>query len=768
MAGFFAAIGRFSVRFRFIVALAWIVVTIVSVRAFPSLASVSKDNNSGFLPANSPSMQASNLAAVFQNTDLVPSIIVAARPTGPMTAADQAAVDRLIPMVKALPNVKVVRDNGISPDGSARQVEVLANVSFNGTGRASQLVKDVRHAFSTVGAPPGLQLHLTGELPTAVDSQAQAGSSRNATQGLSFIFIILLLLVAFRALLAPLVTLVPAALVLTLSGPVIAASTHLGVQVSSITQVILIVLILGAGTDYGLFLVFRVREELRRGLAPHDAVVRAVTKVGETISFSAFTVIAALLSLLLADFGFYQGLGPALAIGIGLMLLAGLTFLPAVLAIFGRAVFWPTRVSDMGGERAGVWGRVAAGAARRPAATVLIGITFLVALALGNVGIGNTGFADVSSGPSGSDSAAGQSALTAHFPGLSTSPSAVLFRFDQPIWSHPATLDAVQARLRTVPEFAGVVGPLTPNGINLGSARLSALHRQLGPAARLPRQEPAGLSVPPQAYNAYRATAQFISADSRTVQWFAVLKNNSTGDAKAVDQTPAIRDRISAIGRSVGANASGLYGVLAFAYDVNHISTADLIRIIPVVTIIIALLLALVLRSAVAPLYLVASVVLSYLAALGFAAIVFVRLGPDSGINFVLPFLVFIFLMALGSDYNILVMTRIREEAHQMPLRRAVPHAIGVSGTTVTTAGMILAGSFAVLAVAAGNQPGADQVRQIGYGIAAGVLMDTFLIRTLLVPSMVVLLGRWNWWPSPLFRAAEPVDDRMGAAERSA
>jgi RND superfamily putative drug exporter len=182
---------------------------------------------------------------------------------------------------------------------------------------------------------------------------------------------------------------------------------------------------------------------------------------------------------------------------------------------------------------------------------------------------------------------------------------------------------------------------------------------------------------------------------------------------------------------------------------VSHISGTDLERIIPIVAVLIALLLAIVLRSFVAPLYLVASIVLSYLAALGLVGIVFVHLGGEDGINFILPFLMFVFLMALGSDYNILIMSRIREEAHELPLRDAVARAIGRTGSTITTAGVILGGTFAVLAVAGGPAGGA-QIRQIGYGIAAGILMDTFLLRSLLVPSLVVLLGRWNWWPSHL------------------
>ena len=154
------------------------------------------------------------------------------------------------------------------------------------------------------------------------------------------------------------------------------------------------------------------------------------------------------------------------------------------------------------------------------------------------------------------------------------------------------------------------------------------------------------------------------------------------------------------------------------------------------------------LRSAIAPLYLIASVVLSYLAALGLSSIVFIKLLGDGGLTFLLPFLMFIFLLALGEDYNILVMTRIREEAHDHSLHDAVIRAVGASGPTITSAGLVLAGTFGVLAIAGSSGPGGDQVRDIGVGLAVGILMDTFLVRTLLVPSTVAILGRWNWWPS--------------------
>ena len=365
MSHFFTSLGRFSVRYRFLIVVAWIVVTFLAVRFLPSLGDVAKDTTSGFLPANSASMQAAALAAPFQDSSLAAATLVVARDGG-LTADDNAAIDRLEAQIRGVDRVKLVADLGVSEDGAARQALIQAAVvAFSAGPEAQATVDAIRAQFTATNPPAGLQIHLTGQLATAVDTVTASGSSQNQTQQLSFLFIVLLLLLAFRAVIAPIVTLVPAVFVLVLAGPVIAESTKVGVQVSSITQLLLIVLVLGAGTDYGVFLVFRVREELRRGLTPHEAVVQSVSRVGESITFSALTVIAALMSLVVAEFAFYQSLGPALAIGIALMLLAGLTLLPALLAIFGRAVFWPTGAA-VRAPRPGLWDRIGVVTTRRP------------------------------------------------------------------------------------------------------------------------------------------------------------------------------------------------------------------------------------------------------------------------------------------------------------------------------------------------------------------------------------------------------------------
>ncbi|MBO0815445.1 MAG: MMPL family transporter, partial [Actinobacteria bacterium] len=294
----------------------------------------------------------------------------------------------------------------------------------------------------------------------------------------------------------------------------------------------------------------------------------------------------------------------------------------------------------------------------------------------------------------------------------------------------------------------------------------TALHSKLGEARALPPTPPPGSTVPPGAYAAYRATANFVSPDGRTVLYETGLKAGDPGTTEAMNATPSLRAATTQVAHSIGASDSALGGEAPALYDISSISNSDLQRIIPIAILAIGILLALVLRSLVAPLYLIVSVGISYLAALGLSVLIFIKIGNSGGLVFFMPFLMFIFLLALGEDYNILMMTRIREEAHRHPLRNAVARALSATGSTITSAGLVLAGTFIVLTVVAGSGSGGEQVRDIGLGLALGVLMDTFLVRTLLVPSTVVLLGRWNWWPSKMSRMPAPAEPaELSAAE---
>jgi putative drug exporter of the RND superfamily len=717
----FTRLARFDVRFRWIIVAAWIAAAIAIPKTLPSLADVVNSNNAQFLSASAPSVQAQALAEPFLGRN--PSstaIIVAATTSGPLTVADNAAITRAEQLARHVPGVSLVRDEGTSRDGQAREALVASSSGIAGTA-AKDVVDGIRAAFGAARAPAGLSMHLTGQLAQTVD--AASTSKAGSTTAFSLIFIVVLLLVVFRSALAPLITLIPAGLSLAVAEPVIAEAAKHGMSVASIVQLLLIVLVLGAGTDYGLFLVFRVREELGGGTEPREAVVRALTRVGETITYSAITVIAALLNLLIAPFGIYQHTGPALAIGLAVMLLAGLTLTPALLAISGRAAFWPSRPRP-GAETSRTWQRIAAAVVRRPAVTLAAGAVIFGALAAGLAGYTTSGF--VNGPPAGSDSAAGAVVLAAHFPRASAGADQLLLRYPGSVWQDPAVLARAQRQLAASPVFGQITGPL---GTGPGQDSLAAL-------AREPRA----------------ALAQFISPDGRTISFYASMAAGPPGSAGAINAIPAARTALAEAARSTGAQTSGITGQDASSYDINSASSSSLIRVIPVVLVLILVLLALLLRSLIAPWYLVITVGLSYLAALGFGMIVFVHLGSQAGLNFVLSFLLFIFAMALGEDYNILVMTRIREEAARAAsLRDALTRAIGVTGKTVTSAGIILAGTFAVLGL---TGSGNTQVQEVGFSIAFGIVLVTFFVQTLLNPAIAVLLGRWNWWPSRLSRPA--------------
>ena len=754
MSELFGSLGRGVVRLRWVIVVAWVVGTVAAVHELPSMSSQVDDDNRAFLPASAPINRAAALAQPLAgSTQLAQVPLVAVAEGRALDASDEAYLTRLSRRLAQTPSVTQVLFIGISPDRRAVQILARSSRSYLDQSGDQQLIDGLQNVVVSTPAPPGIEVHLSGQLATNVANQRASARTQSLTQTLTILFILVLLLVIFRALLAPILTLLPALLALLLSEALIGGLGNVGLKISSVTPLLLIVLVLGAGTDYGLFLVFRVREELQVSVDPRQAVSRALAKVGESITASGATVVVALLSLAFADFGVYRDLGPPLALGIGIMILAGLTLVPALLAIFGRAVFWPAHALASGPARpVGWWGTVAARLVRRPGVSLSIGVGALGLLALATLGFEPGGFSTGLAAPPASDAAAGNAAVAAHFPQTTQNPTNLLFRFSTSAWSDPDEVVRAQRVLASARPFSHLAGPFNANGGSLGPAELVALHARLGPARDLPELPPSGLGVSVSEYNAYRATALFVSADGHTVQFEAGLRAGDPGSTAALDAVPSMRLAVASAARASGASASGVAGEAPALYDVSATSDADLGKIIPIAVLAIGLVLALVLRSLVAPIYLILSVVLSYLASLGLAVVLFIFLGGQGGITFLLPFLMFVFLLALGEDYNILVMTRIREEAQRAPLHRAVVRAVGATGPTVTSAGLVLAGSFLVLALTGSTSPGNGDVTAIGVGLAVGILLDTFVVRTVLVPSTVQLLGRWNWWPGRMGR----------------
>ena len=772
MGTFFTAAGQIAVRFRWAIILAWVAGTVAAMMLLPTLSSVTQSDNTSFLPASAPSEQAAQLASPLQGASLTAVTVVAGRAGGPLGQADQAAIARLSGALSRVAKVVSVRDAGQSADGQAEQLTVLAGLARSAGLAASQqatLVAGLRDAIRAAALPAGMQAHTAGAVATRVDNNATSSRTGSQVQWFSIIFVVALLVAVFRSALAPLIAVLPALVVVLVAERLTAEAAVHGLGVSQIASLLLIVLVLGAGTDYALFLMFRVREEMRAGLPCHKAIELSVARVGETITFSAGILIAALLSLAAASFSLYSGLAAPLAIAIGLMLIAGLTLLPALLAVCGPVAFWPSSVRP-GAGRVGWWGPVCARIVRRPVVTLVAGLVVFGALAVVSFGYLASGFGGAVTAPSGSDSALGDALLAEHFPQAAANPTLIVLRLRRPAWVQAGLVAAAERQLAADPGFTAVSGPLDANGTPLTPARYAALHAAYGPARVLTAAS--GSRVPPDelaAYESYRASGSYVSANGYTISFATSLAAGSPSTTAAEEAVPAIRADAARAAQAAGASAYGVTGQAPFTYDVAQLSDSDLRTVIPIAIAVIAVLLALVMRSLIAPLYLIASVVLSYFSALGLTVLVFDKAAGQPGLTFILPFLLFMFLLALGEDYNILVMSRIREEAHRLPLPEAVSRALNVTGTTVTSAGLVLAGTFGVLAIVGSGSAGQQNVRTIvdvGVGLALGILMDTFLVRTLLVPSAVVLIGRWNWWPSRLGRL-RPADFPVSAAAAS-
>jgi len=750
---FFAGLARQVVRFRLLVIAGWVVIIAVAMVTLPALGSEVNSDPSLFLSSSAPSVQAASLGSPLLGAKTTSKITIIAARSGRLTQADEAAIRREANLAHQISGVKSVRYVSVSPAGNAVQLEVDVTKNASDARGLKPVVSALQATFPNAGAPADLQLHLAGKVATNAANNSSSNKAMGQIRTYSILLIIVLLLIMLRSPIAALVTFAPGVVALLVSEKFIAVLGEHGLQISSVAQTLLTVLVLGAGTDYGLFLVYRFREELRAGAEPDKAIVNALTRVGESITASAGTVILALLTLLLASFGLYHDLGVPLALGIVVVLLAGLTLLPALLAMTAKIMFPGSLSRPVGAvDRPGLWGRAAGHAVKRPLLVLGAGVVIFGVLALAVTGYKAASINKSETAPAGSDAAAGNALLAADFPQSAVSPSDLILRYATPVWQHPDSLSTAGASLARSGLFTGIAGPLDANGTALSPSTYTKLRASLGDPRKLPLAEASGSTVPRAEYDAYRASGQYVSTDGTTVRFEAGLRAGTQQSTAAMDATPAVRAAVAAAARDSGAVANGVAGQAAGNYDVSTTADHDMVRIVPVAVLAIALLLGLVLRSLVAPLYLVVSIVVSYLAALGLTTFLVIDLGGQQGLVYILPFLMFVFLLALGEDYNILIMTRIREEVTAgLPMREAVVRAIGKTGPTVTSAGLILAGTFAVFAVAGGGVMG-GQLQAIGLGLALGILLDTFGVRTLLVPSVVVLLGRWNWWPSRLSR----------------
>ncbi|GAA3388507.1 MMPL family transporter [Cryptosporangium minutisporangium] len=683
---------------KWVIVALWIALLIPAFLLAGKLGDVEQNDNAAWLPGNAESTAVIDRAAKFRPTDTVPAIVIYDRPAG-VTPADLAKARADAEAFTGIPDVAGLPQGPLpSRDGKAIQTVVEVRTDKEGWEGIGKVVD----AMTEVGEANanGLGFHVTGPAGYASDS-IKAFSSGGGLTTITAIVVVLILLLTYRSPLLPLLPLLTAGGALLMSEAVIyLLAKHAGLVVNKQTSFILTVLVFGAATDYALLLIARYREELRRQEDRHEAMAEALRRSGPAIIASAATVAVSLTLLMLATLNSTQGLGPACAVGILVGLLAMVTLMPALLVICGRWIFWPVKPTYGAVEesKAGIWTRLGTAVSGRPRLVWVGTALALGVMAIGVIGLKADGLANSDQFTNEPQMAVGEQIQSRHFPAGSGDPLYVV--------AEATTAEQVRTVLSEVPGVVAVSPPLIEDGDALLVGELA------GPAG-------------------------------------------SEAAIRAVEQARSAVHRIDGADAQVG-------GSTAISLDTQDAAARDSEVIIPAVLVTVFLILVLLLRAIVAPLLLIATVVLSFAAALGVSSLVFNHLFGFAGAEASFPLLTFVFLVALGIDYNIFLVTRVREEALRHGTRRGALQGLSATGGVITSAGLVLAGTFAAMA----SLP-LVFAAELGFAVAFGVLLDTLIVRSILVTALTLDVGWWMWWPSQLSRRPDdppPPTDELDRA----
>lgn len=696
--------------------LVWLVGASLGGPLFGKIDEVSSNDQTNYLPESADATQVQKLLGEFNDSEAIPAIALFTS-TEELTEADLTAIEDAVAQAPSLEGIgDEVSPALASDDGKAAQafIPIQSDAELADTAEAlgAQLRQDV---------PDGITVYITGPAGFSADLVAGFSGIDGLLLGVALLAVLVILVLVYRSLLLPLVVLATSLFALCVALLVVWWLAKFEVLLlSGQTQGILFILVIGAATDYALLLVARFREELRVSQDKGAAILAAWKGSIEPIAASGGTVIAGLLCLLLSELKSNSTLGPVAAIGIVFAMLSALTLLPALLLLFGRAVFWPRRprfepevvAEEHGLRKVGLWARVARFVTRRPRVIWIVTTLVLLAGAAGVTQLNANGVPQSDLVLGASEARDGQVALGEHFPGGSGSPVSVV---------------VAEGRLQ---DAADVL--LANDGID-GVSITAA-------------DSPSG-SAPVTAEGITAIGAPGTPAPGPTVVNGDVLLQGTLTDAADSDAAAAtvreLRTQLDDIDALVG-------GVTATAIDTNDASIHDRGLIIPVILVVIMFILMLLLRSILAPVLLILTTVLSFGTAMGVSALVFNGIFAFPGADPAVPLFGFVFLVALGIDYNIFLMTRVREESIAHGTREGVLRGLSITGGVITSAGLVLAATFAALSVI----PILFLV-QLAFIVAFGVLLDTFVVRSLLVPALAYDLGRVIWWPSKLWRSGK-------------
>lgn len=680
---------------------------------FGKVGEVSSNDQTSYLPSNADATRVQALLGEFNDSDAIPSIAVFVG-DGELDEAQLAAIDAAIAGSVDVDGVAEDISPGIgSEDGRAVQAFIPISSDADLGDTVTALSDELRTA-----SPDGVTVYITGPAGFSADLIAGFAGIDGLLLGVALLAVFLILVLVYRSALLPIVVLSTSLFGLCVALLVVwwLAKWEI-LLLSGQTQGILFILVIGAATDYSLLFVARFREELRKTKDKGSATMAAWKGSLEPIAASGGTVIAGLLCLLLSDLKSNSTLGPVAAIGIVFAMLSALTLLPALLFAFGRAVFWPRRpafepeavAAETGIATKGLWATLARGIQKRPRLIWMVTALVLVIGATGITQLNATGVPQSDLVLGASEARDGQIALGEHFPGGSGSPAYVVVPED------------------SLQEVADLL--LEHDGVE--SVSVNAADSPSGTA-----------SVTADGISAFGAPGT--PAPDPTVVDGDVMLQTTLSDAADSDAAAStVRD----LRTELSANDALIGGVTATSIDTNDTSLHDRNLIIPLILIVILIILMLLLRSILAPVLLILTTVLSFGTAMGVAAWVFNGVFDFPGADPAVPLYGFVFLVALGIDYNIFLMTRVREESITHGTRQGVLRGLSVTGGVITSAGLVLAATFAALSVIP-----ILFLLQLAFIVAFGVLLDTFIVRSLLVPALAYDIGRTIWWPSKLSR----------------
>lgn len=688
-------LGNFIARNRWWVIGVWVILAVVITVFSPKLSSVTSSDQTSFLPSKYESVQAARIGdkAFPQSKNDVEVLLIQRKDGGTLTAADKATIQAVATQFDAKHPSKIVAVQTsaelVSKDGTAQMVQVVVKGQATGGTEDVAVSKAIRSQITKALAATNLKGGLTGSIAMDADTSNSFTNATKIVTMATFALVIILPGVIFRSPVAAFAPVLAVSLVYSLAQSLIALTAKtFGFKISDQLSILYTVVLFGIGTDYILFLLFRYRERLRSGERGRAVVAFALSRAGEAILSAALVVAAAFAALGVSDFGLFKNLAPGLVICVLTMLLAVLTLIPAVVAVIGPKIFWPSKAWQQHPEGTASK-RIGHFVAKRPGLVAGVSVVVLLVFATGYPQL-KTSYDFVSQQPQNTESAKVFKQVSKLFSAGAISPTEVLLT---------SSTQLTDAQVHTAGQHITAISGVTSGG---------------------PTE---------------------LSKDGKTAQITVLLP----GDAASTKTLDYVQHTFRPAAHAAAPAGTKVYvnGESAAFVDVRSAVNRDLAVILPAAAVIIFAILTLLLRSVLAPLYLLVTTALGFTATLGGTVYLFQHAMGQAGLIFFIPIMVYIFVVAIGTDYNILTMTRLREEVRGgLKPHEASDLTIEHSSSTVASAGLILAGTFGSLALA-----GISLLSQLGFAVAFGIVLAAFCIAPLLVPGVAALLGYKVWWP---------------------